>query len=161
VRWRGELTDRKPVRVRMRRALEVERAWIEEVHVAALGPVALVGYGWTAERLRGQFRSEVDLLDCAVITVLTDDAREHRAGYISIQDRGRFWYIDAFAIAPNFQKRGVGAAAMRAILDDAGVLPVRLTVLRTNRARHLYLRLGFQITATDHLREQMEWRRAM
>ncbi|MCW5804860.1 MAG: GNAT family N-acetyltransferase [Deltaproteobacteria bacterium] len=146
------------VRVTLRRATSDERTWIEDVHVAALGPVALVGYGWTAERLRAQFRSEVSPATCVVIA--TEDAAGARdVGYVSIVDRRHHWYIDAFAIAPKFQKKGVGGAALRAILDDAGILPVRLSVLRTNRARSLYLRLGFLVTGGDQLREQMEWRR--
>jgi ribosomal protein S18 acetylase RimI-like enzyme len=130
-----------------------DRDFIEDVHVRALGPIALVGYGWTAQRLQVQFSEEVDLANCDVISV---DGRD--VGYISIEDRGRFWYIDAFAIAPNFQRRGIGAAVMRVLLDDAGFVPVRLSVLRTNRARSLYARLGFRVIGGDPQRELMEWR---
>jgi ribosomal protein S18 acetylase RimI-like enzyme len=149
----------RTIRVSLRRATPGERTWIEDMHVAALGPQALVGYGWTAERLRTQFRREVSPLTCLVIS--THDASGDRdVGYISIIDRRHHWYIDAFAIAPKYQKKGVGGAALRAILEDAGALPVRLSVLRTNRARSLYLRMGFAITSSDQHREQMEWRRA-
>lgn len=147
------------IRVTLRRATPGERTWIEDVHVAALGPVALVGYGWTAERLRAQFRSEVSPLTCLVIST-HDTTGDRDVGYVSIVDRRHHWYIDAFAIAPKFQKKGVGGAALRAILEDAGTLPVRLSVLRTNRARSLYLRLGFRILGGDQHREQMEWRRS-
>jgi ribosomal protein S18 acetylase RimI-like enzyme len=147
-------------RVTLRRALLAERPWIEEVHVAALGPVALVGYGWTAERLRAQFHREVAPAACLIIS--THDATGDRdVGYVSVEDRRHHLYIDAFAIAPKYQKKGVGGAAMRAILEEAGVTPVRLSVLRTNRARSLYLRLGFQIIGGDQLREQMEYRRTV
>jgi ribosomal protein S18 acetylase RimI-like enzyme len=147
-----------PGRVALRRATTDERAWIEDVHVAALGPVALVGYGWTAERLRTQFRKEVSPHTCVVIA--THDATGTRdVGYVSIVDRRHHWYIDAFAIAPKFQKKGVGATALRTILEDAGTLPVRLSVLRTNRARTLYLRVGFVVIGGDPQREQMEYRR--
>ena len=165
MRGRGQLTG---VRLGIRRALAGDRPFLEDVHVAALGPVALVGYGWTAERLRAQFRREVALESCFVISVSTwpyaapghapGDPRD--AGYISILDRGAGWYIDAFAIAPSFQRRGIGAAAMRVVLEDAGVKPVRLNVLRTNRARELYLKLGFRIVGGDAHREVMEWQRA-
>jgi ribosomal protein S18 acetylase RimI-like enzyme len=121
--------------------------------VAALGPVALVGYGWTKERLRAQFKTEIDLACCEVITV---DGRD--AGYVSIEDRHAYWYIDAFAIVPNYQRHGVGGIALRGVLADAGWRPVRLSVLKTNRARALYLRLGFRVIAEDRLRQQMEWR---
>lgn len=146
--WRdGELA------VRRRPASERDRAFIEEAHVAALGPIALVGYGWPKEKLRAQFRTEIDLANCEVISV------DHRnAGYISVQDHTRYWYIDAIAILPNYQRHGVGGAAMRSVLIDAGWRPVRLSVLRTNRASSLYLRLGFRVVAGDRMRQLMEWR---
>jgi ribosomal protein S18 acetylase RimI-like enzyme len=143
----GELT------ILRRPASERDRGFVEEAHVAALGPIALVGYGWPKERLRAQFRTEVDLACCEVISV---DARD--AGYISIEDKRAYWYIDAFAILPNYQRRGVGGAVLRGVLDEAGWRVVRLSVLKTNRARSLYLRLGFRVFAEDRLREQMEWR---
>jgi len=141
------------MRIERRRATEFDRGFIEEAHVAALGPVALVGYGWTAQRLREQFRNEVALANCEVIAV---DGRD--VGYVSIEDRGTCWYIDAFAIGPNHQRRGVGTATMRVVLADAGLVPVRLSVLRTNRARSLYARLGFRVIGGDRTRELMEWR---
>ncbi len=118
--------------------------------MAALGPVALVGYGWTAERLRRQFHREIDPECCWVIF-----AEGNRAGYVSILDRGSHWYIDAIAIVPNYQGRGVGGAAMRGVLDEAR--RVRLNVLLVNRARSLYRRLGFRVISSDAQRELMEW----
>jgi ribosomal protein S18 acetylase RimI-like enzyme len=103
--------------------------------------------------LRAQFHSEVKLSACQLIMVDRVDV-----GYVAVEDHGAFWYVDAIAIAPKYQKRGVGAAAMHLVMSDAGLRPVRLSVLRTNRARSLYRRLGFRVTASDRLREQMEWR---
>lgn len=68
------------------------------------------------------------------------------------------WYIDAIAIVPNFQRRGVGEAALRDVMDEAGRTPIRLSVLLTNRARGLYRRLGFRVIGGDRQRELMEWR---
>lgn len=141
------------MRVVLRRAVERDRGFLEEAHLAALGPIALVGYGWTKERLRVQFREEIELANCEVII-----AGGTEAGYVSIEDRGPYWYIDAFAIVPNFQRRGIGSIVLRRVLDSAGIIPIRLSVLRTNRARSLYLRHGFRPVAGDPLREVMEWR---
>jgi ribosomal protein S18 acetylase RimI-like enzyme len=171
VRRRGELTA-----VARRRAEEADRALLEDAHLAALGPVALIGYGWTKERLRTQFHAEVVLAQCQVISAgllreMTnggdmEDTSGSRAGhvdwrdvgYISIEDRVTSWYIDAFAILPRYQRLGIGAATMRSVLGAADGRTVRLSVLRTNPARSLYLRLGFVTIAGDRLREQMEWR---
>jgi ribosomal protein S18 acetylase RimI-like enzyme len=148
-----ELSSGAPARVELRRALRTDAPFIEEVHVAALGPVALVGYGWPEITLREQFRSEIDLATCYVISI---DGR--RAGYISIEDRDSFWYIDAIAISRRHQGQGIGTLVLRDVLAEAGSRPVRLNVLHVNRARVLYARLGFRVIRRDEHRQIMEWR---
>jgi len=154
VRRDRQLAPRVPVdpaTVLRRPATRWDHAFLEEAHVAALGPVALVGYGWTAERLRSQFHREISLDHCWVIS-----AEGSRAGYVSIEDKSSHWYIDAIAIVPRFQRRGVGGAVMQGVLAEARC--VRLTVLLVNRARSLYQRLGFRVISGDRQRELMEWR---
>lgn len=147
-----------PRDVLRRRATDWDREFVEDTHVRALGPTALVGYGWTEERLRKQFHREVSLDNCWVIA-----AEGIRAGYLSLERKGSapesgHWYIDAIAIVPNFQRRGVGEAALRDVMYEAGRIPIRLSVLLTNRARGLYRRLGFRVIGGDRQRELMEWR---
>jgi len=133
--------------------MQADLTFLEEVHVAALGPVALIGYGWPAFKLRAQFRSEIDLATCHVIMV---DGR--RAGYVSIEDRDSYWYIDAIAIDRRYQSKGIGTLVLRDVLSEAGPRPVRLNVLNVNRARFLYERLGFRVIKRDAQRQVMEWR---
>ena len=147
--------DRQLTRYKLQRrpAFAADLAFLEDAHVAALGPVALVGYGWPACRLRDQFHKEIDVRACHVIIV--DSVK---AGYISIERKPDFLYIDAFAILPKYQKKGVGTAVLEAVLDDAGRMPVRLNVLHVNRAKALYERLGFRTILHDGRRQIMEWR---
>jgi ribosomal protein S18 acetylase RimI-like enzyme len=133
--------------------MQTDLPFLEEVHVAALGPVALIGYGWPAFKLRAQFRSEIDITTCHVISV-----EGKRAGYVSIEDRDSFWYIEAIAIARNYQSKGIGTLVLRDVLTEAGARPVRLNVLNVNRARFLYERLGFRVIKHDQQRQVMEWR---
>jgi ribosomal protein S18 acetylase RimI-like enzyme len=142
-----------PRQVLRRPATAWDREFVEDAHVRALGPTALVGYGWTEDRLREQFHREVSLDNCWVIS-----AEGMRAGYVSVEDRGAHWYIDAIAILPNYQRRGIGETAMRDVMLEAGRTPIRLQVLLTNRARTLYRRLGFRVIGGDRFRELMEWR---
>lgn len=140
-----------PAGVLRRPATPWDRDFLEETHISALGPTALVGYGWTAERLRTQFHREIDVDNCWVIA-----AEGVRAGYMSIEDKRGHWYVDAIAILPKYQRRGIGEIAMRDVLAEGHV--VRLSVLLVNRARSLYLRLGFRVVSSDGIRELMEWR---
>ncbi len=150
-----ELTRPKvdPRDVLRRRATDWDHEFIEDAHVRALGPTVLVGYGWTEERLRKQFNREVNLVDCWVIAV-----EGIRAGYLALEHKDGHWYIDAIAIVPNFQRRGVGEAVLRDVMLEAGRMPIRLSVLLSNRARGLYRRLGFRVIGGDRQRELMEWR---
>lgn len=143
----------RATRVERRPAVELDRQFLEDVHVAALGPVALVGYGWPAITLREQFRSEIELARCHVILV---DGR--RAGYLSVEDHGSYWYLDAIALERRYQGKGVGSLVLRDLLADAGWRAVRLNVLHVNRARELYARLGFRVIGRDARRQIMEWR---
>lgn len=66
------------------------------------------------------------------------------------------------ALLPAERNRGVGAILIGGVLDEASAkgVPVQLRVLRSNRARRLYERLGFTIVADNGLHLSMEWRPA-
>jgi ribosomal protein S18 acetylase RimI-like enzyme len=64
-----------------------------------------------------------------------------------------------FAVPTEHRSRGIGAAALRLLLDEAAGAgkPVRLHVERTNPARRLYARLGFRWIADAGIHWLMEW----
>jgi ribosomal protein S18 acetylase RimI-like enzyme len=64
------------------------------------------------------------------------------------------------ALLPPFQCQGIGTALMEAVLRLAvgENLPVRLHVVRDNRALNLYRRLGFQPLGEMDAYQEMEWR---
>lgn len=139
--------------VRRRPATAADRPFLEDVHVAALGPIALVAYGWTADRTALHFRTAIPLAQCHVI--LADGLP---VGYFALEDRVSSWYLAAIAIAPRYQGGGLGARVLRALQIDADGLPIRLSVVHTNRARALYQRLGFLVVERDARRSVLEWR---
>lgn len=63
-------------------------------------------------------------------------------------------------IQGDFQRRGIGTAILRALKDEAreASLPIRLRVLASNPARHLYEREGFVVTERTSEYTYMEWR---
>ena len=63
------------------------------------------------------------------------------------------------ALLPEFRNRGIGAEVIRMLVseaDDAGSA-LRLSVLRSNHARHLYERLGFVVKGGGEMYCEMEW----
>jgi ribosomal protein S18 acetylase RimI-like enzyme len=63
------------------------------------------------------------------------------------------------ALLPQWRGRGIGAALIRQLLDEAARAgkPVRLHVEKWNPAQRLYRRLGFVPRADDGLYCLMEW----
>jgi ribosomal protein S18 acetylase RimI-like enzyme len=66
------------------------------------------------------------------------------------ESNDEFTLVD-IALLPPYRKRGVGTYLIEELLEDAKAArkSVRLHVLRTNRARYLYERLGFSLREGD------------
>jgi ribosomal protein S18 acetylase RimI-like enzyme len=72
---------------------------------------------------------------------------DHRPiGYIAVERKPEEIFLAAIEIAPEFQNRGVGTKLILDLLRKAEDLrrPLRLSVLKVNRAQNLYRRLGFE-----------------
>jgi len=63
------------------------------------------------------------------------------------------------ALLPENRGGGIGAHLLRDLMAEAAAagLPLRLSVLRTNRAQRLYERLGFVATGGDAMYSEMEY----
>lgn len=61
-------------------------------------------------------------------------------------------------IDPKLQGKGIGKSILKDIIDEASApkKPVRLSVLKTNKAQTLYTVLGFKIIAEDQHSYMME-----
>jgi len=70
-----------------------------------------------------------------------------------------FLLVD-IALLPAHRGRGVGTVLIANLLREAAAAkkPVRLSVLKGQRAFRLYRRLGFEKTGEAGFRDQMEWR---
>jgi len=63
------------------------------------------------------------------------------------------------AIVPEYRNRGIGSLIIRQLQDEARAdgKPLRLQVIRFNRAVNLFERLGFERTSETGTHFQMEW----
>ncbi len=70
-----------------------------------------------------------------------------RVGCVSLRPSGDGLELENFYLDAATQGRGIGAAVLRRLLDeaDAAGKPVRLTVLKHSRAHRLYERHGFHL----------------
>jgi ribosomal protein S18 acetylase RimI-like enzyme len=88
--------------------------------------------------------------------------RGRLVGMFDIEERPGELYLETIEIAPAYQSKGIGTNILREILNSAGSqgLAVGLHVLRVNRARHLYERLGFAVVDETDVRLAMSARPA-
>ena len=113
--------------------------------------------GWPPEQVEAFLRSQFELQTRAYRA--TFPAAEFNLIMCGGQPAGRIYVarladeirLVDLALVAEFRNRGVGTALLRGLVasaDQAGV-PVRFHVERSNRARHLYERFGFQIVSEN------------
>jgi GNAT superfamily N-acetyltransferase len=80
-------------------------------------------------------------------------------GQMQVERQPTVMLLMDFAVLAEHRSRGIGAAAVHLLLDEAAEVgkPVRLHVERTNPARRLYARLGFRRIADEGIHWLMEW----
>ena len=125
----------------------------------------LAAWGWTPEMrsafLSRQFKASQAQRqaypDAEFQIVLLDGANAGRM--IIHRTRGALQLVD-IALLPQHRNAGIGQALMQRLFDEAAAtkIPLRLSVLKGNRATRFYERLGFARTGETELHAEMEWR---
>ncbi len=96
-------------------------------------------YPWNPELFRQTFNPKL-------IQIILVNKVE--VGMLQISKRNGELYLGNFLVTPAFQNRGIGTAVLKKVLDQGKLLelPIKLKVLKKNRAKNLYERLGFTVT---------------
>lgn len=83
-----------------------------------------------------------------------------KAGRIIVDRTPEELHLLDIALLPQYRNAGIGAALLQRIFGEAAATnkPLRLQVLRGNRAERFYQRLGFKKTGETELHFDMEWR---
>jgi GNAT superfamily N-acetyltransferase len=136
-----------------------DEAFLFEVFAATRAPaLSAAGLEGTALRqlLTLQFRAQQTQYraaypDAEWALVLLDGVP---AGYRCVARRDEAIVLVDVALLPGHTGRGMGGRLLRGLLDeaDAAGLPVLAHVDKTNPARRLYARLGFETVADDGVR---------
>jgi ribosomal protein S18 acetylase RimI-like enzyme len=84
----------------------------------------------------------------------------HASGRIVIDRAEHEFRLVDIALLPAHRGRGLGTALVQNLQREAAAakMPLRLSVLKGERASQLYQRLGFQKTGEAGPRDQLEWR---
>jgi ribosomal protein S18 acetylase RimI-like enzyme len=132
----------------LRPATAQDKKFLATLHERCYREVVLAQFGsWDEKLQRGFFEKKWDPARWQIATVQGTDI-----GAVSVQRHPDHVFLAEILIDPRFQNQGFGTELLRQIFGDAAkdALPVRLQVLRRNRAYRLYERLGFvQTGQTD------------
>jgi ribosomal protein S18 acetylase RimI-like enzyme len=122
-------------------------------------------WGWPGEQveafLQMQFRAQrtsyADAYPDAAHDLIIEHGKPVGRLYVSWGER-EVRLID-ISLLPEARGRGIGSKLIRQLIDDCRTngKVLRLQVLPSNPARHLYLRLGFRRTGGDAMYDEMMW----
>lgn len=85
-----------------------------------------------------------------------------RIGWGQVVESPDAIYLGQLYVTPSSQNRGIGAAILRELTDKARRegKPVTLDVMKNNRSRALYERLGFRVIGQSEYKLKMQWQDA-
>jgi len=147
-------------RIANRIDLEIEGACLDLATAADLPALLRFAAGFNrednhpfGERQREAISEIVDRPEWGAVRMIRKDGRD--AGYaivcygFSVEFGGRDGFIDEIYVDPTFRGGGLGAAALKGLIQDArraGFAALHLEVMLENeRAQALYQRLGFEV----------------
>ncbi|QYM77920.1 GNAT family N-acetyltransferase [Horticoccus luteus] len=140
----------------LRPAIEADYPWLWQLKRDTMrGYVENTWGSWDEVAQEAFFRRN---FSPATVNVITTG--HHDVGLLELVHRPHEIFLANIQIAPAHQSRGLGAAVVRTVQDEAAAcgLPLCLQVLKVNPARRFYERLGFTVTSETLSHWFMEWR---
>lgn len=134
-----------------RPATNLDKEFCWDLHCLTMRTYVDATWGWNEAEQRSRFETAFDP-ECT--TIIEQDRRP--VGMLVVEDTTtpvRLWSIE---IAPEFQRQGLGSAIIADIIGRAAGQPVWLQVLKVNRAKVLYERLGFVVIGETATHWQMQ-----
>lgn len=147
-------TNRPMATIDLRPATEDDYGFACRVHCAAMRPAVERTFGWDDDFQARYFRLHFDPARWEIVRYDSVDV-----GVLSVEEREKSLFLAIIAILPQYQGRGLGTTLIQRLQEEARQrdVPVTLQVLKTNRARNLYERLGFVLTGETDTHYQMRW----
>lgn len=127
----------------LRPATEQDFDFMLDIKLDGLRPYIEQLWGFDYDEQRARFRDNFDAEESRIIVVGGVDA-----GSLTVSDGEDSVFLAAIYLAAGFRGRGIGSRIIADVVRDAERQgrAVSLRVLKPNRARHLYERLGFVCT---------------
>jgi len=137
----------------LRAATSNDRDFLWEVHRTALRPSVEATWGWDETFQEHYFAEHFTTTDRFIVCVDGVDA-----GVLQFTVKEDHLFLASIALLPEHQGRGLGTDIVNMVLEEGRRrnLPVRLQVLKVNRAKKLYERLGFEPYGESETHVHME-----
>jgi ribosomal protein S18 acetylase RimI-like enzyme len=142
-----DMDSKRAVPFRLRPAGEHDRAFLYTLHCQTMRGMIEQTWGWDEVWQRQDFNRRFREYTASII-----ERAGRAAGALLLESKPDSIYIHEVQVSPGHQGRGIGGAVVQWVIEQAANrgVSVTLSVLEVNpRARQLYERLGFQVTAFD------------
>jgi ribosomal protein S18 acetylase RimI-like enzyme len=139
----------------LRAAGEADFDFLCDLHEATMRDYVHAVWGWDDAFQRKMYRDSFAANPRSIVIV---DGADN--GVVRIVRREADVYLGLVEIHPRVQRRGIGAAIVRSVVDEAiaARLPAALRVLKVNvGARRLYQRLGFAVVEENETHYDMRY----
>lgn len=144
------------IRVDLRPAGGDDRAFAQAVYFETQRWLIEELFGWRGDDAENEkfdefYRPE----ETSIVSVDGEDA-----GWIAIVRSSEAIELDGIYLLPQYQRRGIGTALVRGLIQQAGTegKALNLSTAKINPARNLYRRLGFVETHEDRYKAYMRYR---
>ncbi len=142
--------------VSLRPATQSDTEFARRVHHRAYHDIVVAQFGDWNETVQDRlFESDWSTPGFEVITY-----EGVACGYTCVEDREQDIHVRELALLPRFQGKGIGTSILQGAMERAAErnVPIRLGVLRKNRALQMYRKLGFEETSDTETHVTLEWR---
>ncbi|KAH8891698.1 acyl-CoA N-acyltransferase [Thozetella sp. PMI_491] len=139
----------------LRRATDDDKDFCYSVHKDAMYDVVYQIWGWQEADQVDMFDRSWDPLKTQIVVV--DGVQ---SGMLVVERRASEIFLERIELSRRQQGQGVGASILKGLQEEArdASMPLLLEVLTSNeRAKALYLRLGFRIMDTHEHKINMRW----
>lgn len=129
------------MKVELRKATDRDKEFLHDLNRTVYREVVIEQFGiWDDDHQSKYFEQKWKEAEYQIV-----ELENQRIGTIWIMEEMDHIRIRELQILPEFQRRGIGTELMKRVIEKAKwrKRPIRLSVLRANRARIFYERLGF------------------
>ena len=139
-------------KIELRRATTKDFDMALNLYLVTMRPLTAELMTWDEDKQSTGFAEQWNVEDVQIITL-----EGRNVGWVQAAEMAPEIFLQQLFVSPEYQGRGIGSKVLQTLLRswEGTGKPVVLTVLKNNRARHLYERHGFTVVGEVGVKLQM------